>query len=108
MRRGFLGSSGYSQITPFGHPYRRCVTPHGETLLSNARRLLELNDGIFQTLRESQTPATIRLELQGEHFLSDILRRFVQTYPRVQLGRRQWIRVGYVNPNPNSFPHLCL
>lgn len=67
------------------------LTPTGETLLSHARRLLELNDGIFQTLRESQTAGTIRLGLQedfGEHFLSDILRRFVQTYPRVNLEVR--------------------
>lgn len=67
------------------------LTPTGETLLSHARRLLELNDGIFQTLRESQTAGIIRLGLQedfGEHFLSDILRRFVQTYPRVNLEVR--------------------
>ena len=67
------------------------LTPTGETLLSHARRLLELNDGIFQTLHESQTAGTVRLGLQedfGEHFLSDILRRFVQTYPRVNLEVR--------------------
>ncbi|PUA47527.1 LysR family transcriptional regulator [Pseudomonas protegens] len=67
------------------------LTAAGETLISHARRLLELNDGIFQTLRESQTAGTIRLGLQedfGEHFLSDILRRFVQTYPRVKLEVR--------------------
>jgi DNA-binding transcriptional LysR family regulator len=67
------------------------LTPAGETLLSHARRLLELNDGIFQTLHESQTAGTVRLGLQedfGEHFLSDILRRFVQTYPRVNLEVR--------------------
>jgi DNA-binding transcriptional LysR family regulator len=67
------------------------LTPTGETLLSHARRLLELNDGIFQTLHESQTAGSIRLGLQedfGEHFLSDILRRFVQTYPRVNLEVR--------------------
>ncbi|AWY44199.1 LysR family transcriptional regulator [Pseudomonas putida] len=64
------------------------LTPVGESLLSHARRLLELNDGIFQTLRESQTAETIRLGLQedfGEHLLSDILRRFVQLYPMVSL-----------------------
>jgi DNA-binding transcriptional LysR family regulator len=67
------------------------LTPMGETLLSHARRLLELNDGIFQTLHENQTAGTLRLGLQedfGEHFLSDILRRFVQTYPRVNLEVR--------------------
>lgn len=67
------------------------LTPTGETLLSHARRLLELNDGIFQTLHEGQTAGTLRLGLQedfGEHFLSNILRRFVQAYPRVNLEVR--------------------
>jgi DNA-binding transcriptional LysR family regulator len=67
------------------------LTPVGETLLSHARRLLELNDGIFQSLQESQTAGTLRLGLQedfGEHFLSDILRRFVQIYPRINLEVR--------------------
>lgn len=67
------------------------LTPTGETLLSHARRLLELNDSIFQSLHESQTAETLRLGLQedfGEHFLSDILRRFVQAYPRVNLEVR--------------------
>ncbi|MEN0107184.1 MAG: LysR substrate-binding domain-containing protein [Pseudomonas sp.] len=70
---------------------RLALTPTGETLLSHARRLLELNDSIFQTLHETQTAGTIRLGLQedfGEHFLSDILRRFVQTYPKVNLDVR--------------------
>lgn len=67
------------------------LTPTGETLLSHARRLLELNDSIFQTLHECQAAGTIRLGLQedfGEHFLSEILRRFVQSYPRVNLEVR--------------------
>lgn len=67
------------------------LTPVGESLLSHARRLLELNDGIFQTLHESQTAGTIRLGLQedfGEHLLSQILRRFVQAYPMVTLEVR--------------------
>lgn len=64
------------------------LTPTGESLLSHARRLLEMNDGIFQTLQESQAVGTIRFGLQedfGEHFLSEILRRFVQMYPKVNL-----------------------
>ncbi|WDG50734.1 LysR substrate-binding domain-containing protein [Pseudomonas chlororaphis] len=67
------------------------LTPTGESLLSHARRLLELNDSIFQSLHEQQTAGTVRLGLQedfGEHFLSDILRRFVKTYPRVNLEVR--------------------
>ncbi|WP_339546758.1 LysR substrate-binding domain-containing protein [Pseudomonas sp. RA_35y_Pfl2_P32] len=64
------------------------LTPIGESVLSHARRLLELNDGIFQTLHESQTAGTVRLGLQedfAEHLLSEILRRFVRTYPMVSL-----------------------
>lgn len=67
------------------------LTPMGESLLSHARRLLELNDSIFQTLHENQTAATVRIGLQedfGEHFLSDILRQFVAVYPRVHLEVR--------------------
>ena len=67
------------------------LTPAGESLLSHARRLLELNDSIFHSVHQSQTAGTLRLGLQedfGEHFLSDILRRFVQTYPRVNLEVR--------------------
>ena len=64
------------------------LTATGETLLSHARRLLELNDMTFQTLHESQTAGTLRLGVQedfGEHLLSDILRSFVQAYPKVNL-----------------------
>lgn len=67
------------------------LTPLGESLLSHARRLLEMNDSIFQSLHESQTAGTVRLGLQedfGEHFLSEILRRFVQIYPMVNLEIR--------------------
>ncbi|WPN61408.1 LysR substrate-binding domain-containing protein [Pseudomonas sp. P9_35] len=67
------------------------LTPVGESLLSHARRLLELNDGIFQALHESQAAGTIRLGLQedfGEHLLSEILRRFIQAYPMVILEVR--------------------
>lgn len=67
------------------------LTPVGESLLSHARRLLELNDSIFQTLHESQTAGVVRLGLQedfSEHFLSDILRRFAKAYPMVSLEVR--------------------
>ena len=67
------------------------LTPAGESLISHARRLLELNDGIFQSLHESQTAGTVRLGIQedfAEHFLSEILRRFAQTHPRVNIEVR--------------------
>lgn len=67
------------------------LTPVGEALLSHARRLLDLNDSVFHSLHETQSAGTVRLGLQedfGEHFLSEILRRFVQIYPMVNLDVR--------------------
>lgn len=67
------------------------LTPTGESLLSHARQLLEMNDNIFQHLQQSETAGTVRFGLQedfGEHFLSEILRRFVRTYPLVTLEVR--------------------
>lgn len=64
------------------------LTATGESLLSHARRLLELNDDIFSTLRQSQVEGTVRIGLQedfGEHLLSEILRRFSRLHPRVSL-----------------------
>ncbi|WP_017903919.1 LysR substrate-binding domain-containing protein [Pseudomonas asplenii] len=67
------------------------LTPLGETLMSQARRLLELNDEIFDSLHEAQVEGCVRLGLQedfGEHLLSDILRRFAKIHPRVSLEVR--------------------
>ncbi|QXI25990.1 LysR substrate-binding domain-containing protein [Pseudomonas vanderleydeniana] len=67
------------------------LTPLGETLMSQARRLLELNDEIFDSLHEAQVEGCVRLGLQedfGEHLLSDILRRFAKAHPRVSLEVR--------------------
>lgn len=67
------------------------LTALGETLLSQARRLLELNDEIFDNLHETQVEGCVRLGLQedfGEHLLSDILRRFAKVHPRVSLEVR--------------------
>ncbi|KPA88059.1 MULTISPECIES: LysR substrate-binding domain-containing protein [Pseudomonas] len=67
------------------------LTPLGETLMSQARRLLELNDEIFDSLHQAQVEGCVRLGLQedfGEHLLSDILRRFAKVHPRVSLEVR--------------------
>ncbi|NVZ99437.1 LysR substrate-binding domain-containing protein [Pseudomonas gingeri] len=67
------------------------LTPLGEALLSHARRLLELNDEIFESLHETQVEGCVRLGLQedfGEHLLSEILRRFAKAHPRVSLEVR--------------------
>jgi len=67
------------------------LTPVGEALLSHARRLLELNDSVFNALHETQTAGTLRLGVQedfAEHLLSEVLRRFAQRYPRINLEVR--------------------
>src|SRR5450830_149643 len=60
----------------------------GESLLSHARRLLELNDEIFISLQGARIEGTVRIGLQddfAEHLLSDVLRRFSRVHPRVSL-----------------------
>jgi len=60
----------------------------GESLLSHARRLLELNDEIFSSLQGARIEGTVRIGLQddfAEHLLSDVLRRFSRVHPRVSL-----------------------
>jgi len=67
------------------------LTPVGEALLSHARRLLELNDSVFSALHETQTAGTLRLGVQedfAEHLLSEVLRRFAQRYPMINLEVR--------------------
>lgn len=67
------------------------LTPLGETLLGQARRLLQLNDELFANLHQVQLEGSVRLGLQedfGEHLLSDILRRFAKVHPRVTLEVR--------------------
>ncbi|WP_248795754.1 LysR substrate-binding domain-containing protein [Pseudomonas sp. MWU13-2105] len=60
----------------------------GESLLSQARRLLELNDEIFSSLRGAHIEGRVRIGLQddfAEHLLSDVLRRFSRFHPLVSL-----------------------
>jgi len=60
----------------------------GESLLSHARRLLELNDEIFSSLQSTRIEGTVRIGLQddfAEHLLSDVLRRFSRVHPLVSL-----------------------
>ncbi|WP_248803041.1 LysR substrate-binding domain-containing protein [Pseudomonas sp. MWU13-2100] len=60
----------------------------GESLLSHARRLLELNDEIFSNLQGARIEGTVRIGLQddfSEHLLSDVLRRFSRLHPQVSL-----------------------
>lgn len=67
------------------------LTPVGESLLGQARHLLQLNDDIFASLQATQIEGSVRLGLQedfGEHLLSDVLRRFAKVHPRVTLEVR--------------------
>ena len=67
------------------------LTPVGEALLSHARRLLELNDEIFNRLHEAEVEGCVRVGFQedfGEHLLSEILRRFSRIHPLVRLEVR--------------------
>ncbi len=67
------------------------LTPAGETLLSQARRLLELNDSIFSSLEQTLASGHICLGLQedfGEQLLTDVLRRFTLSYPNISLEVR--------------------
>jgi len=64
------------------------LSPVGESLFSHARRLLELNDEIFSSLRDARIAGTVRIGLQddfAEHLLSDVLRRFSRVHPLVSL-----------------------
>ncbi|KIH83797.1 LysR substrate-binding domain-containing protein [Pseudomonas batumici] len=64
------------------------LSPAGESLFSQARRLLELNDEIFASLRDARIAGTVRIGLQddfAEHLLSDVLRRFSRVHPLVSL-----------------------
>ena len=67
------------------------LTPVGEAVLSHARRLLELNDDIFNRLHEAKVEGCVRIGFQedfGEHLLSEILRRFSRVHPLVRLEVR--------------------
>lgn len=67
------------------------LTPVGEALLGHARRLLELNDSIFDALNQTRTEGTLCLGVQedfGEWVLSDVLRRFALLYPMISLEVR--------------------
>ena len=67
------------------------LTPVGEAVLSHARRLLELNDSIFDALNQTRTEGTLRLGVQedfGERVLSDVLRSFALLYPMISLEVR--------------------
>lgn len=64
------------------------LTPEGETLLGYARRLLKVHDEALANLRRPDMVGLVRVGTPDDYvgrFLSSILARFAQTYPRVQV-----------------------
>src|SRR5512146_94987 len=67
------------------------LTDGGETLLSYARRLLELNDEAVNAVRGVELEGWVRLGLQedfGETVLPQVLGRFARAHPRVRIEGR--------------------
>jgi DNA-binding transcriptional LysR family regulator len=67
------------------------LTDGGETLLSYATRLLELNDEAVSALRAAELEGWIRLGLQedfGETILPQVLGRFARAHPKVKIEGR--------------------
>jgi DNA-binding transcriptional LysR family regulator len=64
------------------------LTAEGEAVLSHAQRILDLNDEVVSMTHEPQMHGVVRLgtpEHFATHHLPDILARFVQAYPTVEL-----------------------
>jgi DNA-binding transcriptional LysR family regulator len=67
------------------------LTDSGESLLSYARRLLDLNDQAIGAVRGSELDGWIRLGLQedfGETVLPQVLGRFARAHPKVRIEGR--------------------
>jgi DNA-binding transcriptional LysR family regulator len=67
------------------------LTPSGETVLSYARRLLELNDAALMAVRGAQLSGALRIGFQedfGEGVLTDVLGRLANTHPGITLEAR--------------------
>lgn len=67
------------------------LTDSGESLLSYARRLLELNDEAVSAVRGVELEGWIRLGLQedfGETVLPQVLGRFARAHPKVRIEGR--------------------
>ncbi len=67
------------------------LTETGETMLSYARRLLELNDEAATALQGVELEGWVRLGLQedfGEALLPEVLGRFARAHPKVRIEAR--------------------
>jgi DNA-binding transcriptional LysR family regulator len=76
----------------FGKVGRRLVlTEVGEIVLRYARRMLELNDEVLDTIRGACLDGNIRLGFSQEfveHVVPQVLSRFAKLYPRIQIEIR--------------------
>jgi DNA-binding transcriptional LysR family regulator len=67
------------------------LTDAGETMLTYARRLLELNDEAAAALHSVELEGWVRLGLQedfGESLLPEVLGRFARAHPKVRIEAR--------------------
>jgi DNA-binding transcriptional LysR family regulator len=64
------------------------LTPHGQFLLVRAREVLQLNDQIWTSFRAPTVYGTVRLGTPDDYalrYLPNILRRFAESHPSVQV-----------------------
>ncbi len=64
------------------------LTPHGQFLLLRARELLALNDEIWSSFHAPIVQGTVRLGTPDDYalrYLPQILKRFAETYPAVEV-----------------------
>ncbi len=67
------------------------LTPAGETVMTYARRLLDLNDEAVLAIRGADVEGRVRIGVQedfGEHLLTRVLGAFARAHPRVQVEAR--------------------
>jgi DNA-binding transcriptional LysR family regulator len=64
------------------------LTPHGQFLVERARELLALNEQIWTSFKEPTVQGTVRLGTPDDYalrYLPNILRRFAESHPSVQV-----------------------
>jgi DNA-binding transcriptional LysR family regulator len=69
----------------------RALTTAGESLLSYAKRILELNDEVIDGLRDGEVEGWVRLGLPqdfAEGWLTGVLGRFARAHPKVRVEVR--------------------
>jgi DNA-binding transcriptional LysR family regulator len=74
------------------------LTPTGESLLTNARRILKLLEATAADLAAPEATGTVRIgipEEYGARLLPNVLARFAETYPRIEVSVRCEASEGY-------------